>query len=234
MKFNARTIVLSGLATLIVLLALEMLARIAGTVVQDFAPTGTASATNWLKYSPDLGWVRRPGFKGHAGLADREFDAAGYFAVDSRQIAGSTGRKKVVFLGDSNTFGFGTPTADSFVEVADRLLPDVDMINLGVVGYSSYQGRLTLEKHLPLLKPDLVVVSFNFNDRRYVAPPDEVDSQQEFQRVYHASESTFGGCHPGIEHLLRLPGPGSHTALGRGAERTGQRSEPHPAEAKSG
>lgn len=215
MKFNARTIFLSALATMIVLLALEMLARIVDTVAQDVASTKTLSSTNWLRYSPDLGWERRPGFKGSAGLADREFDAAGYFAVDSRQITDSAGRKRVVFLGDSNTFGFGTPTADSFVEVADRLLPDVDMINLGVIGYSSYQGHLTLEKHLPLLKPDLVVVSFNFNDRRYVAPPDEVDSQQEFQRVYRASESTLAATvralntsylYRGLGRLLRWIG----------------------------
>jgi lysophospholipase L1-like esterase len=61
--------------------------------------------------------------------------------------------------------------------------------NLGVSGYTSYQGRVSLGKYLPLLKPALVVASFNFNDRRYVLPPDTIDSAEKFEKVYRFSLS---------------------------------------------
>jgi hypothetical protein len=67
-------------------------------------------------------------------MADREFDAEGYLTVDSDEVHGKSGNKKVVFIGDSKTFGRGASTPDSFVEVTERLLPGVDAINLGVVG----------------------------------------------------------------------------------------------------
>src|SRR5262249_27518612 len=71
---------------------------------------------------------------------------------------------------------------------------------LGVVGYTSYQGRVSLEKSLPLLKPDLVVASFNFNDRRYVLPPDTIDSAEKFETVYRFSLSAG----PRIAELLEI------------------------------
>jgi hypothetical protein len=64
----------------------------------------------------------------------------------------------------SNTFGYGVSTESSFVEVVEGLLKDVNTINLAVSGYSSYQGKAYLEKYLFLLKPDLVVASFNFDE----------------------------------------------------------------------
>jgi len=39
-----------------------------------------------------------------------------------------------------------------------------------------------LEKYLPVLNPSLIIVSFNFNDRRYVLSPNAVDSEEKFRR----------------------------------------------------
>jgi lysophospholipase L1-like esterase len=175
------------------LLVLEMLARIAGTIDEDISERAPANADAWMRYSPIVGWERRPGYEGDVGGAERAFDDAGYFTADSDEITNSFDRKKVVFIGDSNTFGWGAPTPASFVEVAEKLLPNVDAINLGVVGYSSHQGRVLLEKQLPLLEPDLVVVSFNFNDRRYVLPPQAADGPAEFQRAYEGSRNSLAG-----------------------------------------
>jgi lysophospholipase L1-like esterase len=175
-------------ACVVVLLLVEALARVALTVEQDVVSKKVSSPEEWFVYSPTLGWERKPGYKGVFGGYEREFDGAGYFAVDSKQVA-DTLRKKVVFIGDSNTFGFGVPTPSSFVEVVEGLLGDVNTINLGVSGYTSYQGRVCLEKYLPLLKPDLVVASFNFNDRRYVLEPGAIDSAEKFQKVYQSSLS---------------------------------------------
>lgn len=174
----------------VALLAVEAAARVAFTFHRDLTSSdGAAGARTWFVYSPVLGWERRPGYKGPVSLDAREFDASGYLTVDSKQVTDSTA-KRVIFIGDSNTMGYGVPTDASFVEVVDRLLPGVDTINLGVLGYSSYQGRVTLDKYLPLLKPDLVIVSFNFNDRRYVVGPSQ-DGSETFDRVYRSSQSAW-------------------------------------------
>ena len=190
----------SVLAFVLVLGAIEIVARLAHTVRDDRERHRLAAPEQWLTYSPTVGWEKKPGYKGSLGLADREFDAQGYFTADSDEVDGLSGHKRVIFIGDSNTFGWGASTPESFVEVTESLLPGVDAINLGVVGYSSYQGRKVLEKYLPLLKPDLVVVSFNFNDRRYVPHPGAIDGSEEFQRVYEASH---GAVHA-ITGLLEM------------------------------
>ena len=138
--------ILKGLLVSIVMFLLaEALARVGKTVEQDVTQE-KAGDPEWFVYSPTLGWDRRPGFKGVFGFAERSFDGAGYFAVDSKEIADTT-KKKIIFIGDSNTFGYGVPTPSSFVEVVEGLLKDANTINLGVSGYTSYQGRVSLEKY---------------------------------------------------------------------------------------
>jgi lysophospholipase L1-like esterase len=173
------------LAVGLALLALEALARIGESVAQDFArvPKTKSSNKSWSLDAPDVGWVRRPNFEGTEAKMPRSFDAHGYMTCDTAQVA-SDSPAKIAFVGDSNTAGYGVPQADSFVEVVDRLLPEVDAINLGVSGYSSFQGRVIFEKEIPKLDPKIVIVSFNFNDRRYVGAP---DSAEAFRRRYKES-----------------------------------------------
>jgi lysophospholipase L1-like esterase len=56
------------------------------------------------------------------------------------------------------------------------------VINLGVVGYTSYQGYKILMKHAHTLNPDMLIVSFNYNDRRYVLSSEDLDSDEKFER----------------------------------------------------
>src|SRR5262245_32421897 len=178
---------LAGLLVSFSLLAiLEIAARVLFTIRDDIrhhAPT-------WFVYSPDLGWTRRPGFHGVEGGFERDFDKDGGFAVDSAQ---RDAPHKIMLLGDSNMFGVGAPTPDSAAEVLDQLLPDMASINLGVVGSTSYQGRVALHKYLPTLKPSVVVASYNFNDRRYVATRQEVDSAESFERTWEGTRGVRGG-----------------------------------------
>jgi len=181
---RAKNILMGLLVSVVVLLLVEALSRIVKTINFDMASMVTLAPAEGFAYSADLGWERKPGYRGMAsGGFDREFDEAGYVAVDSMQVSDAT-RRKIVFIGDSNTFGYGVSTRSSFVEVTEGLLSNASAINLGVIGYTSYQGRVTLDKYVPILKPDVVVVSFNYNDRRYIHEPHRVDSAEEFQRMY--------------------------------------------------
>jgi lysophospholipase L1-like esterase len=176
----------------------EALCRVARSVEEDVSRAQSPDVESWMAYEPALGWVRSRGYKGPAGGAQREFDAAGFLTVDSQKI-GERGRKKVVFLGDSNTFGFGVETPQTFVEVVERILGNVDAINLGVIGYTSYQGRVALDAALREIKPDLVVASFNFNDRRYVLRQESQDGPAEFDRVYRSARGGLARLATGLE-----------------------------------
>jgi lysophospholipase L1-like esterase len=178
---------LIGLATtLFLLLALEGFSRALLTVEADLA----SAPPDWYQYSPDLGWERRPRFKGTvAGELQRhdpaqylrEFDAQGFFTVDTAQIH-DTAHKRILAVGDSNTFGWGVPTGSAFPEVLDDLRPDADVINLGVSGYTSFQGYTALVKYFDQVQPDVVIASFSFNDRRVVPSEAATDSHGKFER----------------------------------------------------
>lgn len=78
--------------------------------------------------------------------------------------------KRILFIGDSCTFGYGLLHNEGFVQgVEDRLrarFPDdsVEAINAGVPGYSIFQGWRFLELQGAKYHPDLVVADFGWND----------------------------------------------------------------------
>lgn len=130
--------------TLTILLSLEGLSRILLTVRADLS----SQEPDWYQYASNIGWERRPYFKGLVGGERhghdssrylRQFDAQGFFAEDTPQIH-DRAHKRILAIGDSNTFGWGVPTRNAFPEVLDDLREDADVINLGVSGYTSFQG----------------------------------------------------------------------------------------------
>ncbi len=222
---------LIGLAlTLTGLLALEGLSRVLLTAEADLASTNP----DWYQYTPELGWERRPNFKGLvAGELHRhdparylrEFDEQGYFAVDSAQI-GATPHTRILAIGDSNTFGWGVPTRSAYPEVLDDLRADADVINLGVSGYTSLQGYASLVKHFDSVRPDVVIASFSFNDRRVVPSDSAADSHEKFAREARLHRFDFRQklyLYRGLErlltkvHLLRSSGDGQTTVDARTA-----------------
>lgn len=164
-----------------VALLLEGGARVAATLEDDL----NRQAEAWYELSPSLGWTRRPGYSGpHSCDASARFDEQGFFAQDSAQLEDSDA-PRILFLGDSNTFGYCVDADDNFVEVLDSSLPEASAINLAAIGYSSFQGYKTLLEFGDVVEPDVVVVSFNYNDRRYTV--DGPDDDASFERRYQAS-----------------------------------------------
>lgn len=181
------TPIMIGLATTLAgLVLLEGLSRVLLTVRADLS----WPQSDWYQYASDVGWERRPHFKGlvagelrrqDPARYQREFDADGFFSIDSDQVRG-TGHKKILAIGDSNTFGWGVPSTSAFSEVLDALRADADVINLGVSGHTSFQGYEMLVKHFDQVRPDVIIASYGFNDRRVVPSEAAIDSLQKFER----------------------------------------------------
>jgi lysophospholipase L1-like esterase len=113
----------------------------------------------------------------------------------SRNPADSVGPKqpgalRIVCLGDSVTFGFRVPVVwpDKPTEYDPDWLPfsmllekqlkeanpgrQIDVVNMAVPGYTSHQGLAWLRRDLNTLNPDLIVVSFGWNDASLSDVPD--------------------------------------------------------------
>jgi lysophospholipase L1-like esterase len=145
------------------------------------APPPDPADEAWMAYSPEVGWLRRPRFAGEAFGAVRAFDRDGLFPPDAAGLRPRP-RRVVLALGDSRTFGVGVPFEQSWVEQLEGRLADTEVVNLGVPGYTAWQGRATLERWAAALRPDAVVAAFGFNERRAVAPGEE-DGSGHFLRL---------------------------------------------------
>jgi lysophospholipase L1-like esterase len=111
------------------------------------------------------------------------------------------GSVRLVFLGDSVTFGYRVPVV--FADHPDRYdasarpypwlieerlrkaHPDreIEAVILAVPGYSSHQGRLWLERDIATLRPDLVTVCFGWNDVGLRSDPDSRVMRAGWPRV---------------------------------------------------
>jgi lysophospholipase L1-like esterase len=81
---------------------------------------------------------------------------------------------RIVALGDSWTYGVLVADDETYPAQLCRCLNaqhqkdrTFEVLNLGCVGYSSFQGRLLLSKYIDELQPDLVLVCFGGNDARH-------------------------------------------------------------------
>jgi lysophospholipase L1-like esterase len=90
---------------------------------------------------------------------------------------------RILALGNSCTFGWGVPYESTFAYRLQQMLTQRDpkqnfeVLNAGVPGYSSYQGKIYF-RELLALKPDMVLIMFGWNDH---APAGKgiIDSQEK-------------------------------------------------------
>ncbi len=86
-------------------------------------------------------------------------------------IAKKPGTYRIVCLGDSVTFGWSVGDDETYPAQLHALLekkyPDrqIEVINLGVTGYTSFQGKEQFLTFGQKLAPDLVIFGFGPNDR---------------------------------------------------------------------
>jgi lysophospholipase L1-like esterase len=182
-------LVVSLVLPVLVLVMIESCSRSVVTLYRELS-VQTAAASHEAVPSRERGSKPAPNFEGQLGFDAGDFvrkhDAQGFLAYDTAQIQDSS-KPHIVAIGDSNTYGWGVAPEAAWVEVLDRELPAAHVINLAWLGYSSFQGYQTLLEHGDRLKPELILASFNFNDRTYVLEG-RIDSLEQFSRNFEASQ----------------------------------------------
>lgn len=101
---------------------------------------------------------------------------------------------RILFLGDSCTFGHGLLPSETFVAQVGQMLrsqfpgTQFECINAGVPGYSLFQGLRFFETQGFRFRPDLVVANFGFND----SAPWDNQSDMDHHRRSLASQPLHG------------------------------------------
>ncbi len=87
------------------------------------------------------------------------------------EIPPASDKVRIIALGNSCTFGWGMNDDAVFINQlgaminGDGQLPPVEIINAGIPGYSSFQGRRFLVSDIAPLKPDIALIMFAWNDQ---------------------------------------------------------------------
>ena len=93
------------------------------------------------------------------------------------------GAIRIVALGDSSTFGWGVESSLAYPHVLEEVLRRrhpglrIEVVNLGVCGYSTLQGRVLLQREGTRYEPDVVILSYGSND--YSRVPESFDEAYE-------------------------------------------------------
>ncbi|MBN1550336.1 SGNH/GDSL hydrolase family protein, partial [bacterium] len=118
---------------------------------------------------------------------------------------------RIVCLGDSRTFGFGvTEETLTFCgqlrTYCSSMFPDrnIQVINLSVIGYSSFQGKRLALLKLKDLQPDVILCWFGFNDSLFFHVSDaDSAAQGPFFRRMESFLNHFAIYHCG-SHLWKF------------------------------
>lgn len=123
--------------------------------------SGDASDDSPFEYDADLGWRLVPDYA-REGIRT---NARGLRADRSYAPGRSPGRRRIVLLGDSFTFGAHVANDETFAHFIEREeLPGWEVPNLAVNGYGTDQALLAYELRGADLAADIVVMGFYVRD----------------------------------------------------------------------
>lgn len=195
-KWGAR-LSLTVLATIVTLSFAEI-------VVSAVDPYGVSYFPNLKLYdrevlvpSPDpaLIFQQRPAIEIDAGVPIRT-NALG---MRNREVVTPkpVGTRRILFMGDSVTFGWGVRESERFTsriesKLAARGEPLVEVVNAGVVHYNTVQESRLLARVIAPVDPDLVCVVYTANDL-YVADGSPIEGRAAPTRLPADLDGLIGG-----------------------------------------
>ncbi len=148
---------------LVGILLAEGLARV---FFPQLAPR-TARITKFWKYDSSYGWSHNPGASGYF----ETFGIQAFVTINSKGFRGpeieyarDQKRQRVLVLGDSYVWGYGVKEHEVFTEQLRKAMPEVEIVNMGVSGYSTDQELLLYRDEGYKYKADLVMIVVTEND----------------------------------------------------------------------
>jgi len=160
--------------SLLPLLAIVVAAEIAFRVVGVRRPARPAIVARhididvefpFMRADRELFWSLVPGFRGE--FWDRPV-TINQLAMRGPELQSpkSPERKRVVFFGDSITFGYGVGDDETYAHLFGERVESlgVEAVNAGVTGFTSFQVSRWLQRLAPDLAADIAVFCIGWND----------------------------------------------------------------------
>ena len=108
------------------------------------------------RQDPELGWAPVSDYR-QEGVTT---NSRGLRGTKEHAVPKPPGRRRIVAVGDSFTWGLGVRDEETWTAVLQTLLRDVEVINLGVTAYGTDQQYLRLCEEGFRYEPDLVILGF--------------------------------------------------------------------------
>jgi lysophospholipase L1-like esterase len=132
------------------------------------------------------GWAPLPGLEGTRATSEYEHK----FRHTSQRFRGNKAftrerpagiERRVLFLGDSFTYGVGSEDEEIFPALIDQAWPNVEVANGGCNGYGTRNSLAVLDQFGAAFRPELTVLVFFWNDLEDNSRPN--DPQFEFDKA---------------------------------------------------
>jgi carbamoyltransferase len=115
-----------------------------------------------FEYHPLIGWWHLPNLYARVPLGQTYHrvitNAVGMRSERNYPKVRTSGRKRVIFLGDSYTAGDGVSNGDRFTDLLERRYPNLDAMNFGLNGSGTDQQLLILESMAREYEADALVI----------------------------------------------------------------------------
>lgn len=162
-----------------------------------------------FRFDPELGWS----LKSNQRSDGINTNAHGQRGTVDWPVARQPGKKRILFIGDSYTFGFQVRDEEAYPQrLMSQFFPQDEVINWGIPGYGTDQQVLLYENEGRIFQPDLVILGFYTRDlfrndtwfRSYAKPvfelrgnevilaSREIPSPTDLLRFYQTGERKIG------------------------------------------
>ncbi len=161
-----KKVLFSAIIALLSILMAEATSQVALRVAYGRRLTETERLND---YDSELGWVNiknRRALDRYGPNKNATHNALGLRATREYTAAIPVGRYRIVFLGDSFTYGVLVGDAGTFPAQLETLAPSIEAVNMGVPGYGIDQMYLSYMREGGRLDANLLVLAFIEDDLR--------------------------------------------------------------------
>jgi lysophospholipase L1-like esterase len=168
MRSRSRNLLFASIVVLIAGAASLAVAEIGLRYYAGYVQAQEQMDPDFLVYDDLLGWLMAPDWSGrhvHYDFDARYTTNAAGLRGGNWPIPVASAGERIVFLGDSFTFGLGVNDGETFVQVLQTADTDNTYFNAGIAGYSTDQQLLYLSDRVASWRIDrLVLVVYLAND----------------------------------------------------------------------
>jgi lysophospholipase L1-like esterase len=203
------------LAIIVTLAFLEILVRIVDPF--QFLPKRDASIfapqTYRLSKNKNIRYELIPDSRAEFAGIDFQVNSAGFRDKPYRVHKGN--KKRIIFVGDSLTYGWLIPLADTYHKQLEKILHDrgyaVETMGMGVVGYNLVQEYSLVKERVAGFDPDLLVLQIGPNDFEKTVSVKKTDQGKllltpynDFQIPYMFPKNGFSRFLMSSSHLFKF------------------------------